>query len=84
MFHRKTLTVNSARKLFYQITVVDVDWMNFFIWRKNVSFWRYFNFCLFDESTDFKIFDVIVDINKLQKLHFLGYRFLNEGTKDTQ
>ena len=42
---------------------LDVWLMNFFTWRKNVSFSRYLDFCDFVESKDFKISDVIIGID---------------------
>ena len=41
---------------------LDVYLMNLFIWRKNVSFPRYQDFCVFIKSVDFKICDVIISI----------------------
>ena len=34
----------------------------FLIWRKNISFSKYLDFCTFMKSTDFKICDVIISI----------------------
>ena len=48
--------------------------MNFFILRKNVSFSRYLDFCVFVKSTDFKIGHVIISIGTKWKLHL--YLFL--------
>ena len=43
--------------------VLDVQLMNFFIWRKsNVSFSRYQDFCVFVKPADFKICDEIISI----------------------
>ena len=39
---------------------LDVQTMIFFIWRKNVSFLRYIDFCVYVKFTDFKICDVII------------------------
>ena len=47
--------------------------MIFFIWRKNVLFSRYLDFCIFVKSTDFKICDVIIDITTQWKLHLCLY-----------
>ena len=42
---------------------LDVQLMNFFIWRKNnVLFSRYRDFCVFVKPADFKIYDVIISI----------------------
>ena len=41
---------------------IDVQLINFFIWRKNVSFSRYQDFCVFMKSTDTKTCDVIINI----------------------
>ena len=58
--------VTSARKsffFFYHIIATNIYWMNNLIWRKNkVSLSRYFNFWVFDESTNIKICGNIVDI----------------------
>ena len=43
--------------------VFDVQLMNFFIWRKNnASFSRYWDFCVFVKSADFKMCDMIISI----------------------
>ena len=34
----------------------------FFIWRRNVLFSRYLDFCVFVKSIDFKIYDIIISI----------------------
>ena len=41
---------------------LDVKLMNFFIWIKNVSFSRYWDFCGFVKSADLKICDDIISI----------------------
>ena len=44
--------------IFYHIATT----MNFFIWKKyDVLFSRYLDFCVFHESTNFKIFDIVID-----------------------
>ena len=49
---------------------LDVQLMNFFIWRKNnISFLRYRDFCVFVKSTDFKIREIIISIARQRKLH---------------
>ena len=49
-------------QLFFTIKkVLDEQLMNFFIWRKNVSFLRYLGFC-FREIYKFQICGVIIDI----------------------
>ena len=58
------------KSIFCQKVPLDVSLMNFFIWRKNVSFSRYLVFCVFIKSTNFKICDVIIDIAAWWKLHF--------------
>ena len=46
---------------------LDVQLMNFFIWRKNnVSFSRYRDFCVFVKSADLKICDVIISIARYE------------------
>ena len=48
--------------LCYKIPL-DVQLMNFFIWRKNhLLFLRRWGFCIFVKSADFKICDVIIGI----------------------
>ena len=56
--------------IFYNKVALNVQWMNFFIWRKNtVSFSRYLDFSVFVKCTDFKICDVIKSIATKWKLH---------------
>ena len=51
------------KSIFFHKVALDVQFMNFFIWRKNnVLFSRYIDFCVFVKSTNFKICDVIIDI----------------------
>ena len=45
--------------------------MNFFTARKNVSFSRYLGFCVFEKSTNFKIYDVIIDIDGIMEVTLL-------------
>ena len=47
-------------KFFCHEVVLDVLQLNFFIWRKNVSFSKYLDFRVFVKSTDFKICDVFI------------------------
>ena len=42
--------------------VLDVQLMNFFIWRKNLSFSRYQDFYVFMKFADCKTWDVIISI----------------------
>lgn len=32
------------------------------VWKKYILFSKYLSFCVFDKSTNFKIYDVIIDI----------------------
>ena len=52
-----SVKVTSATKVFFCHEVaLDVEFMNFFIWRKNnPSLWRYLDFRVFVESKNFKI-----------------------------
>ena len=46
--------------------------MGFLIWRKkDILFSRYLEFCALSEVTNFKIFDVIIDISSLTLSVFL-------------
>ena len=58
------------KSIFCHKVVLDVQLINFFIWRKNVLFSRYLNFCVFMKFTNFKIFDVITAL-----LHNVSYTF---------
>ena len=50
--------------------------MNFFIWRKNnVSFSRYWDFCVFVKPTDFRICDIIISIAAECKLSPIKMKF---------
>ena len=50
------------KTIFCHKVALDVYLMNFFIWRKNVSFSRYQDCCVFVKVADFKIWDVIISI----------------------
>ena len=50
------------KTIFYNKVALNVQLMNFFIWRKNVSFLRYLDICVFVKSTDFKIHGIIISI----------------------
>ena len=51
------------KTIFCTKVALDVWLINFFIWRKNhVSFSKYLTFDGFVKSTDFKIWDIIIDI----------------------
>ena len=50
------------KSIFPHKLALEVYLMNFFIWRKNISFSRYLDFCVFVKSTNFKICDVIIGI----------------------
>ena len=51
------------KTIFCHKVVLDMQLMNFFIWRKNhVLFSRYRDFCVFVKSADFKIRDLIMNI----------------------
>ena len=39
-------------------------WMDFFIWRKGNVLFSYFDFRVFDESTNYEIYDIIIDITE--------------------
>ena len=49
--------------------------MNSFIWRKNVSFWWYRDFCVFVKHADLKICDVIISIAALMQVTLYTYFF---------
>ena len=58
------LKVKFASKLFFTILqTLKCNEFKFFHSKKNVSFSQYLNFCVFDESTNFKICDVVININ---------------------
>ena len=38
--------------------------MDFFIWRKGNVLFSYFDFHVFDESTNYEIYDIIIDITE--------------------
>ena len=68
-FHNKVMICNTRNRsylcyktIFCNKVALDVWLINCFIWRKNVSFLRYLDFCVFAKSTDFKICDVIIGI----------------------
>ena len=52
----------APKNCFFYIIALNLSWMDFFTWWKDVSFSRYLNFCVFDESANFKISDVIIGI----------------------
>ena len=55
-----SLKVTSITKLYFHEVAHGVQLMTFFIWRKsNTSFSRYLDFCVFLESTGFKICDAL-------------------------
>ena len=66
------LKVNSVKRLFFAVIYYNVQWIKFFIWRKNYIFFsRYLDLSVFHKSTNFKIYDVIIDITAYQKTCFL-------------
>ena len=54
---------------FCHIIALDIKRMTFFSWRKNVSYSKYLYFCLFKKSTNFKVYDIIVNITAHLKPH---------------
>ena len=47
--------------------------MNFFVWRQNVVFSRYLDFCVFVKSTNLKICDVIIGIVTNESCIYASY-----------
>ena len=56
-----------ARKLFFAI--MYQVWI-FFIWRKNVSFSKYLDFCVIDKCTNFKLFNFVMEVTAHYMWHF--------------
>ena len=63
-----------GKNIFYYITGLNVSWMKFFIWMGNNVNSRYSDYCGFDESTNFKMCDVIIEITLHQKCQGLFFK----------
>ena len=68
LFLTPYIKVTSVKRFFCHNIVFNVQWIKVFVWRKNSNlFSSYLDFCVFHESTNFKNYDVIIDITVYQK-----------------